>query len=455
MTTTSIALWLVAGMLAGGTLGWLIAALRSSGRERDLSNELEAARARLQSDDALRLERQETLTRAQERLKMTFDDLAAASLRNNSELLLKLAREQLGQQHLQAASALKEREQAIETLVRPIRDALQKTEQQITSIEKERRDSFVELRTQLQTVAQSQTELQRETRNLVTALRRPEVRGQWGEMSLRRLIELAGMTEHCDFTEQAHTVVEGGVVRPDLIVHMVENREIVVDVKTPLDAYLEAVDATTEEARALALRRHGQIVADRVRSLASKAYWAQFKNSPDYVVLFMPGDQFLAAALNDRPGLFEEAFVQSVILATPTTFIALLKTIAYGWRQAAIARNAETIRDLGAEIYRRLSVFASHMGKTGDALDRAVEAYNSAVGSLERQVLPSARRFMDLGLKSDRELEQLEPIEKRARRPATPVIEATETVTDPLPLPEPDLQLDLPEPEPHRPKTND
>jgi len=437
VTAIGIALWLVAGLLAGVVLGWLIGALRASVRERELSNELEAARARLQSDDALRLERQETLTRAQERLKLAFDDLAATSLRNNSELLLKLAREQLGQQHLQAASSLKEREQAIETLVRPIRDALQKTEQQISTIEKERRDSFVELRTQMQTVAQSQTELQRETRNLVTALRRPEVRGQWGEMSLRRLIELAGMTEHCDFTEQAHTPTEGGVLRPDLVVHMAEDHDIVVDVKTPLDAYLEAVDATTEEARTLALRRHGQIVADRVRALSSKAYWAQFRKSPDYVVLFLPGDQFLAAAFNERPSLLEEAVAQQVIPVTPTTFIALLKTVAYGWRQEAIAQNAATIRDLGAEIYRRLSVFASHLGRAGGALDRAVEAYNSAVGSLERQVLPSARRFTELGLKSDRELEQLEPVEKRARRPATPSHDATETVTEPLPLPEP------------------
>jgi DNA recombination protein RmuC len=417
MSVSVILGWLAAGVLLGGAIGWLIAALRAAVRERELSNELEASRARLQSQEHMERERVLTLERAQDRLKMSFDEMASASLRSNSEILLKLAREQLGQQQLHATHALKEREHAIETLIKPIQEALKKTETQIESIERERRDSFVELRTHLQTVTQSQSDLQRETRNLVTALRRPEVRGQWGEMSLRRLIELAGMTEHCDFTEQAHTTTEDGVLRPDLVVHMAESRDIVVDVKTPLDAYLEAVDAATEEARALALRRHGQIMADRVRALASKAYWSQFANSPDFVIMFVPGDQFLAAALNERPGLLDEAIRQSVILATPSTFIAMLKTISYGWRQQALAQNAATIRDLGEELYRRLSVFSEHLGKIGVALNRGVEAYNSALGSLERQVLPQARRFPGLGLKSDRVLEQLDPSDKLAREP--------------------------------------
>lgn len=417
MSAPGILWWLLAGVLVGGAIGWLVAALRAAARERLLSNELEAARARLQSQEHIERERALTLERAQDRLKMSFDEMASASLRSNSEILLKLAREQLGQQHLQATHALKEREHAIETLIKPIQDALKKTETQIETIEKERRDSFVELRTHLQTVTQSQSDLQRETRNLVTALRRPEVRGQWGEMSLRRLIELAGMTEHCDFTEQAQTVTEDGVIRPDLVVHMAESRDIVVDVKTPLDAYLEAVDATTEEARAIALRRHGQIMAERVRALASKAYWSQFGNSPDFVIMFVPGDQFLAAALNERPGLLDDAIRQGVILATPSTFIAMLKTIAYGWRQQSLAQNAATIRDLGEELYRRLSVFSEHLGKIGAALNRGVEAYNSALGSLERQVLPQARRFPGLGLKSDRVLEDLEPSDRLAREP--------------------------------------
>jgi DNA recombination protein RmuC len=232
---------------------------------------------------------------------------------------------------------------------------------------------------------------------------------------LRRLVELAGMVEHCDFTEQVQTTAESGTLRPDMIVHMVDDRDIVVDVKTPLDAYLEAVEAPNDELRAAALRRHGQIVAERVRALASKSYWSQFEKSPDFVVLFIPGDQFLAAALTERPALVDEAMRQQVILATPTNFVALLKVIAYGWRQVALAENAKTIRELGEDLYRRLSTFDAHLNKVGRELNSAVEAFNAAAGSLERSVLPGARRFTELGLKPGRELETLEPVERLAR----------------------------------------
>ncbi len=377
-------LWLFCGILIGvgigWTLGWLVAAVH--GR----------------------------------RLKITLNELTDASLRNNSEVFLRMAREHLGQQNLQAAHSLKEREQAIESLVRPIQEALKKTETQIGLIERERRDAFVTLKTHLEGVAQSQSALQRETRNLVNALRRPEVRGQWGELSLKRLVELAGMTPHCDFTEQMHTATDEGALRPDMVIHMPDGRDLVVDVKTPLDAYLEAVDAPNDEVRATALRRHGQIVAEQVRKLAAKAYWAQFERSPDFVILFIPGDQFLAAALNERPALLDEAIRQNVILATPTSFIAMLKAIAYGWRQLALAQNAATIRDLGVEIHRRLSTFGNHMAKLGRALGSGVDAYNSAVGSLERQVMPAARRFSELGLKPDRELDTLDQVDKLARQ---------------------------------------
>ena len=418
MTVVHAAILIAGALLAGFGLGWLVAAYRAQRAERLLSVDLEVARSRLQTQSALEHERSVAIERAHERLKSAFDDLAAASLRSNSEIFLKLARENLGQQHLQAAHTLKEREQAIETLLKPVQEALKRTETQISSIEKERHEAFGAIRQHLESVNLTQTALQRETRNLVNALRRPEVRGQWGELSLRRLVELAGMTPHCDFTEQVHTESEEGALRPDLIVHMPDGRDLVVDVKAPLDAYLEAVDAPNDEVRVAALRRHSQLVADRVRALASKAYWKQFEKSPDFVILFIPGDQFLAAALNERPGLLDEAIRQSVILATPTSFIAMLKAIAYGWRQQALAQNAATIRDLGEELYKRLSVFGSHLGKVGATLNRSVEAYNSAVGSLERQVLPAARRFTELGLQSDRTLEQLEPIDKLAREPA-------------------------------------
>jgi DNA recombination protein RmuC len=419
MSGTSLALSIAVVLLAGFVLGWLVAALRAQRNERRLSVDLEVARAQLQTQQALEEERGLTIERAQERLKSAFDTLASASLRSNSELFLKLARENLGQQQLQALHNLKEREQAIEALLAPIRDALKRTEAQISTIEKDRHEAFGAIRQHLESVNLSQSALQRETRNLVNALRKPEVRGQWGELSLRRLVELAGMTAHCDFTEQVHTPTDDGTLRPDLIVHMVDDRDLVVDVKTPLTAYLEAVEAQSDEARAAALRRHGQLVAERVRALSSKAYWAQFDRSPDFVILFLPGDQFLAAAMNENPALLDEAIRQGVIVATPTSFIAMLKAIAYGWRQFALAQNAATIRDLGQELYKRLSVFGGHLARIGVALDRGVEAYNNAVGSLERQVLPAARRFSELGVTTDRALEELETVDRLARDPAT------------------------------------
>ncbi|HZF26504.1 MAG TPA: DNA recombination protein RmuC [Steroidobacteraceae bacterium] len=423
----SNSLWIsfvFAGVI-GFVLGWLLMALRASRAQQQLGLDLANARARLKAQDTLEQERNSALERTQERLTVAFDGLARETLRSNSELFLKLAHENLGQQQLQATHALKEREQAIETMLKPIQEALGRTQAQITTIEKDRHEAFGAIRQYLESVNQSQSLLQRETRNLVNALRRPEVRGQWGEMSLRRLIELAGMTPHCDFTEQVHTASEEGALRPDLVIHMPDGRDLVVDVKTPLGAYLEAVDAPSDEARASALKRHGQLMAERVRALAAKSYWAQFEKSPDFVILFVPGDQFLAAALNENPGLLDDAIRQSVILATPTSFIAMLKAIAYGWRQLSLAQNAETIRDLGEELYRRLSVFGAHLGKVGKSLDTSVEAYNSAIGSLERQVLPAARRFTDLGLKPDRNLETLEPVEKLARTPSGEAADVT------------------------------
>jgi len=259
--------------------------------------------------------------------------------------------------------------------------------------------------------------LQKETRTLVNALRRPEVRGQWGELTLRRLAELAGMIQHCDFSEQVHVRTEDGALRPDMIVHMPDGRDLVVDVKTPLDAYLEAVEATTEEARAVALRRHALGVGERVKQLAAKNYWAQFEKSPDFVILFIPGDQFLSAALAEIPSLIEDAIRQHVIITTPSGFVALLKAVAYGWRQTALAENAAVIRSLAEDLYKRLAVFASHLNKLGRNLGNSVDAFNAAVGSLERQVLPGARKFTELGVQSKQPIEVLDPVEKLARVP--------------------------------------
>jgi DNA recombination protein RmuC len=381
----------LAALLAGAAIGMLAGYLLAQGR---------GAREGAQADA---------------RVRAMFDSIAAESLRANGEVFLRMAREALGREHVTGASALKEREMAISQLVEPLRVALERTEAQVQSLERERREAFVSLRVQIDTLAGGHAQLQRETRALVTALRRPEVRGRWGEITLRRVVELAGLSAHCDFTEQQHIAGAEGALRPDLVVHMPDGRDLVVDVKTPLDAYLEALEAPSDELRQLQMKRHAQQLEGHVRQLASKAYWAQFQTSPEFAVLFLPGDQFLSAALAERPELMDNALKQAVIIATPSTLIALLKSVAYGWRQAAVAQNAAAIRDLGQELYRRLGNFTAHLGRVGQKLDSAVESYNQAVGSLERQVLPQARRFTDLGVTADISLPTLEPITQLAR----------------------------------------
>jgi DNA recombination protein RmuC len=414
VSVTAASLLALAALAAGGLIGFLISQLRTARQLRELHVEREHARARLAAQESQGLERLAALTDAEQRLRDTFDALAGESLRSNSELFLRMARESLGRDQALAQGALKERELAIAQLVEPLRSALERTEAQILALERERRDAFGALRTQIESLTSGQAQLQRETRNLVTALRRPEVRGRWGELTLRRVVELAGMAEHCDFTEQLQLLE--GALRPDLVVHMPDSRDLVVDVKTPLDAYLEALEATTEESRALALKRHAQQVEARVRELASKSYWAQFERSPEFAVLFLPGDQFLGAALAERPELLDNALKQSVIIATPSTLIALLKAVAYGWRQSHVAENAAVIRELGQELYRRLGTFTTHLAKLGQRLGGAVDAYNAAVGSLERQVLPQARRFPELGVTGDAPLPSAEPIEQPPRK---------------------------------------
>ncbi len=410
----------LAAFFCGVLLGALPLQLRAARRIEQLRVELAAAQARLESSTLQEADRLRLLEQSEMRLRAAFDSLAGETLRSNSELFLRLARESLGREQAVAQGTLKEREVAIAQLVEPLRAALERTEAQVQTLERERREAFASLRTQLETLAGGQAQLQRETRNLVTALRRPEVRGRWGELTLRRLVELAGLSEHCDFTEQLHLVGEEGALRPDLVVHMPDARDLVIDAKTPLEAYLAALEAATEEERSQALKRHAQQVETRVRELASKNYWAQFERSPEFAVLFLPGDQFLSAALAERPELLESALSSGVIIATPSTLIALLKAVAYGWRQSAVAHNAAQIRDLGQELYRRLGTFNGHLGRMGQRLAAAVEAYNAAVGSLERQVLPQARRFGELGVTGDAALPALEPIGQLVRAGSAP-----------------------------------
>jgi len=356
-------------------------------------------------------ERESAFELANAKLTQTFTELSNRSLQANSDTFLKLAEQKLETHQEKAKGELSERENAVEALVKPIRDALEASQKQIAELEKSRSEAYGGIRSQLEEMQLSQKSLKQETQNLVNALRRPEVRGRWGEITLRRLVELAGMVEHCDFVEQVHTETDGQIFRPDMVVRMPDHRELVVDVKTPLDAYLTAAEAPDDAQRQLGLERHAKNVRAHIRMLASKAYWSQFEKSPEFVILFIPGDQFLSAALNEEPDLIEYALSQQIILATPTSFVALLKAVAYGWRQMALADNAKEIRVLAEDLYARLATFVTHMNKVGRQLGSSVENYNKAVGSLERSVLPGARKFVELGVHPKKEMEKLESLE--------------------------------------------
>ncbi len=417
LTDPTLLMYLGTAALAGGLLGLLVGLALSRRARQHLLHELDLKEAALKTQAHVAAERDEALALATERLSVTFSQLANQQLQSHSETFLKLARESLGSHHERAKGELAAREQAVENLIKPIKEALTRTQAHINQLENTRQEAHGSITAQLEAMALSQKALSAETRNLVNALRRPEVRGQWGEITLRRLVELAGMVEHCDFVTQSHQNTPEGAIRPDMVVHMPDDRQVVVDVKTPLDAYLDATQAEDDATRQAALQRHAARVADRVRELASKSYWAQFEKSPDFVILFIPGDQFLSAALAERPDLLDSALRQNVIPATPTSLVALLKAIAYGWQQTALAENAEEIRRLAVQLYERLSNFGTHLQKMGEELGNSVKAYNKAVGSLERRVLPSARRFTELGVNPRQRLEPVKLVEESPREP--------------------------------------
>ena len=453
---------LLLGLLLGGAIGWAVVRIRGESATRvareGLQSRLAASESRsdelakqltqrdLDTSDvrrALDLERQartqaETrlssereaiaeqralLEEARTQLTHAFKALSADALRDSQTSFLTLADERLGR-----------REQAIDALVAPLKEALGRVESQSQQLESKREGAYATLEQQLSTLRSSSDDLRRETLNLVTALRGSQVRGRWGELTLRRVVELAGLAEHCDFDEQVTLKASGSAQRPDMVVHLPGEREIVVDAKVPLAAYLDALDATRPEERNAALLRHAAQMRQHMNTLSGKAYWAQFASSLDLVVMFVPGEAFVAAAAEQDRALLEDGMGQRV--ATTTTLIVLLRSIAFGWKQERLAASALEIRDLGRELYERLRTLAGHVDRIGVTLGQSVRAYNDAVGSLELRVLPKAREFRELGAGEGDDIRRLKGIEHVPR---------------PLAAPELTGQLSMPETEPEPP----
>jgi DNA recombination protein RmuC len=446
--------WLLAGALIGGMLVWALSSLIHRSRRlealqtaetqlatsnvqlEDLRNQLAALH---QEYDDLRKEfrlievakvsaetklidtqqhiesQRAILDEAKLTLSDTFRSLASEALAGNNQGFLALAEEKFKALKDETAIELNHRHTSLEALVNPLSETLRTYQQETKALEDKRLREFSAVSEQLKHLAAAQSTLQSETSKLVNALRSPHVRGRWGEIALRKTAELAGMSAYCDFHEQQSVATEAGRLRPDMVVKLPAGREVIVDSKVPLSGFLESLEAHTDESRDIALKRHANHVKTHIRQLASKEYWDQFSSAPEFVVLFIPNDSFLAAAAEQDPSLIESALSQKVIIATPTTFIALLRAIAYGWRQEQIAESAQRISQLGQELAERIGIMVEHFAKVGQTLGRAVESYNATVASLENRILPSARKFKQLGANPRKEIPDLQPVEQSPR----------------------------------------
>lgn len=410
---TDIILWTAAGFAAGLFLASVYFRKRLSLMDLKV-REQEMA---LDGERRIFAEKEAFLRTGRAELENAFRSLSSQVLSESAQQFLNLAKSTLESQSREGETSLEKKEEAIRNLVLPMRETLDQVRGRLESIEKDYLQTFTEVKEQFRFLKEDQSKLQLETANLVKALRAPQTRGRWGEIQLRRVVEMAGMLPYVDFLEQASTESEGGKLRPDMLIRLPGGKLIVIDAKTSLSAYLEMIEAEDDAARARWLREHGRQVLDHIGKLSAKSYWDQFPESPEFVIMFLPNEGIYGAALEAEPRLIEMGAGKNVIIATPATLIALLKAVAYGWNQDALAEHARTISSLGKELYDRMAVFVEHLEGIRKGLDRSVEAYNRAVGAMESRVLPSARRFRDLGISSDKELGELRELEAIPRQP--------------------------------------